>query len=118
MYCERANSWGEILRVEDLIRWLSEFDDAMSGLHSRSAMTRENRMIVRMLAKVRAKNLFMVLVSPSYFDLDKNVAIHRINALEYNGDSYYDKNRKKQMYVTGKKFYSYSVKEKIVGVKY
>ena len=46
------------------------FDEAYSGLSSRGTMGRVNKMIVRMLAEIRQKNLFILIVLPSFFDLD------------------------------------------------
>lgn len=93
------------------------FDEAMSGLHSRSAMQKENKLIVRMLAEVRQKNLFFVLCLPSFFDLDRSVAVYRSKALIHcytRGSKrgqflFYGPSKKKDLYIKGKKYYDYSV---------
>ncbi len=92
------------------------FDEAMSGLHSRSAISSENRQIVEMLAEVRQKNLFLVLCLPSFFDLDRNVALYRSRALIHTylhkGQRgqflFFGPKQKKRLYLEGKKFYNYT----------
>jgi len=92
------------------------FDEGYRGLSSRAAMSMINKTLVKMLAEIRQKNLFVFVVLPSIFDLDKYVAIWRSRALIhiYTGKnfqrgffSFYNSERKKQLYVLGKKYYSY-----------
>jgi len=93
------------------------FDEAYGGLSSRGAMSTVNKSITQMLTVIRAKNLFVFIVLPSFFDLDKYVALWRGRALihVYTGDNFkrgffefYGKDRMKNMYVMGKKLYNYS----------
>lgn len=92
------------------------YDEAYTGLSSRAAMTMVNRILVRMLAEIRQKNLFIFIVMPTFFDLDKYVALWRSRALihVYTGDdfergffAFYNIDSKKLLYIIGKKFYSY-----------
>lgn len=92
------------------------YDEAYTGLASRSAMSNINRALVRMLAEIRQKNLFVFIVMPTFFDLDRYVALWRSRALLhiYTGDgfergyfAFYNMDKKKQLYTVGKKFYSY-----------
>jgi hypothetical protein len=92
------------------------YDEAMTGLSSRAAMTRINRALVNKLAEIRQKNLFVFIVLPTFFDLDKYVALWRSRALlhVYTGENFergyfafYNIDRKKDLYINGKKFYSY-----------
>ena len=94
------------------------YDEAYSGLSSRGAMSKINRSIVSMLTEIRQKNLFVFIVLPCYFDLDKYVALWRSRALVhiYTGDGFqrgffefYNMDRKKNLYVFGKKTYDYGV---------
>lgn len=92
------------------------YDEAMSGLHSRSSMSAVNKSIVIMAAEMRQKNLFVFIVLPTFFDLDKYIALWRSRALLH---TYADKNfnrgrfaffnvdRKKHLYIQGKKTYNY-----------
>lgn len=93
------------------------YDEAYTGLSSRSTMGVINRALVSMLAEIRQKNLFVFVVMPTFFDLDKYVALWRSRGLFhiYTGENFqrgffafYNVDRKKQLYILGKKFYSYS----------
>lgn len=93
------------------------YDEAYTGLSSRAAMSRINRTIVQMLAEIRQKNLFIFVVMPTFFDLDKYVAIWRTRALihvyspgnfERGYFAFYNIDRKKDLYINGKKYYSYA----------
>ena len=92
------------------------YDEAHGGLNSRAAMTMVNRSLVTMLTEIRQKNLFVFVVLPTFFDLDKYVALWRSRALihVYTKDNFqrgffafYNVDRKKELYVNGKKLYSY-----------
>lgn len=92
------------------------YDEAYTGLSSRATMSRINRTLVSMLAEIRQKNLFVIVVMPTFFDLDKYVALWRSRALihVYTGDNFqrgffafYNIDTKKDLYVNGKKFYNY-----------
>ena len=94
------------------------YDESHSGLNSRAAMTSVNRNLVSLLTEIRQKNLFVFIVLPTFFDLDKYVALWRSRALihvytknsfERGYFAFYNVDKKKMMYVKGKKFYQYSV---------
>ena len=53
------------------------FDEAFTGLLSRQSMSRTNIRLLKILAEVRQKNLFMVIVMPSIQYLDRYVSVHR-----------------------------------------
>lgn len=57
------------------------FDEAFRGLSSRASLTATNRILVSMLQEIRARNLFVFIVLPSIWDLDKYVALHRCTGL-------------------------------------
>ena len=91
------------------------YDEAYTGLSSRATMSMINRALVSMLAEIRQRNLFVFVVMPTFFDLDKYVAIWRSRALinlytdGFNRGyfKFYSSSRKKELYVNGKKFYNY-----------
>lgn len=101
------------------------YDEAYTGLSSRATMSLINRTLIKMLAEIRQKNLFIFVVMPTFFDLDKYVALWRSRALVHvycrNGFergyfSFYNSDKKKNLYILGKKFYSYSkVKPNFIG---
>jgi len=47
------------------------YDEAFTGIGSRSSLSATNRMLVSLAMQIRQKNLFVVLVQPSVFLLDK-----------------------------------------------
>jgi len=57
------------------------YDEAFRGMSARAAMTQTNRMLMGMLQEIRQKNLFIFIVLPSIWDLDKYVALHRCAGL-------------------------------------
>jgi len=96
------------------------FDEAML-LSSRAALSQINRMIVIAMSMIRSKNLCIIFNVNSIFDLDRNLALSRADLLIHcYGDSLTDKgkllaffkgsdgiDRIKQLYIHGKKYYSY-----------
>lgn len=93
------------------------YDEAYTGLSSRATMSLINRTLIKMLAEIRQKNLFVFVVMPCFFDLDKYVALWRSRALIhiYTGDNFqrgffcfYNVDKKKSLYCLGKKFYNYN----------
>jgi ABC-type dipeptide/oligopeptide/nickel transport system ATPase subunit len=95
------------------------FDEARSGLNSRRAMSSVNVALTDMLAEIRQKNLFIFIVLPTFFDLDRNVALWRSKFLIHvyttnmkrGNFMFYSSRLKKQLYVKGKKFYNYNVEK-------
>ncbi len=92
------------------------YDEAFTGMSSREAMGRINRSLMKMLAEIRQKNLFLAITMPTFFDLDKYAALWRSRYLVHvytdkNSKrgyfAFYNQDRKKSLYVTGKKFYNY-----------
>lgn len=92
------------------------YDEAFTGLSSREAMGSINRVLVKMLAEIRQRNLFVFIVMPTFFDLDKYAALWRSRALihvytaenfERGYFAFYNIDAKKDLYIHGKKFYSY-----------
>jgi len=91
------------------------YDEAYTGLSSRATMSMINRSLISMLAEIRQKNLFVFVVMPCFFDLDKYVALWRSRVLihvytknfQRGYFSFYNVDRKKDLYINGKKYYSY-----------
>lgn len=92
------------------------YDEAYTGLSSRATMSLINRTLISMLAEIRQKNLFVFVVMPCFFDLDKYVALWRSRGLfhVYTGKefqrgffAFYNVDKKKSLYINGKRFYNY-----------
>lgn len=99
------------------------YDEAFGGLSSRRSMTMTNHVLVKMFTEIRQRNLSIILVLPSFFDMDKMPAIHRSRALVHvtaknfkrGYFNFYSFNRKRSMYLLGKKTYSYVAKPNFSG---
>jgi len=96
------------------------FDEAYRGLSSRGALSAVNKLLVSMMMEMGQKNLFVIIVLPTFYLLDKYVAIWRARGLFHVFESrrikgywrYYNK-RKKKMLFNNPKFkslYTYSAK--------
>ena len=95
-------------------------DEAMTALFSRASMSKTNINVVRLLAECGQKNLIIVIVLPSFFVLDMYAAVHRSRCLLHTYTMkrkgkimrgffrFYNMQRKKMLYLTGKKFYNYA----------
>ena len=96
------------------------FDETMGYLSSRGAMSKFNRDLIKIMSEMRSKNLFVILCIPNFFELDRYPAIHRTTGLLhiYRRGRFgsYDYPTKKKLYLTGKKFYSYSTSPNFIGV--
>ena len=94
------------------------FDEAFNGLSSKGALSKENKNLVRLLMECRQRNLFIFIVLPSVFLLEKYVALFRSHALFHTAISkknyksryfkIYNKHNKHLLYLIGKKMMSYS----------
>lgn len=92
------------------------FDEAFTGLSSSAAMSFINRMIVNLLAEIRQKRLFIFIVAPTFFDIQRYVAIWRSRALIHvyapamkrGFFMFFNEGKKSRLYILGKKLYDYS----------
>lgn len=57
------------------------WDESRSGLNRRRSMGTDNIEVTDLLAESRQKNLFVILVMPSFYDMDRSAAVHRSRAL-------------------------------------
>lgn len=93
------------------------FDEAFNGLSSKGALSKTNKTLVRLMMECRQRNLFLFIVLPSIFLLEKYVAIFRSQALFHvfaargyiNRRQYkvYNYTNKKMLYIHGKATMSY-----------
>lgn len=91
------------------------FDECFLGLASEDWQNSFNKLIKKMLVTVGQKNLALIMVLPSIFDLSKYVAIHRsdclIHCFKHKGKrghfAFYNQRNLQKLYIHGKKFYSY-----------
>lgn len=90
------------------------FDEAFNGLSSKGALSKQNKKLVRLLMECRQRNLFIFIVLPTIFLLERYVAIFRSQCLFHayisNGKRYYkvyNYSNKKRLYIKGKGLMSY-----------
>src|SRR3990167_7437390 len=92
------------------------YDEAFTGLSSRGSLTEINRMLVSLMVEMGQKNLYILIVLPTFFMLDKYVALFRAHGLfhvyEKRGKRgfwvFFNNKKKNLLYLTGKKFLSYA----------
>ena len=92
-------------------------DEAFNSANSRASLTEVNRSLIGVATEMRQRNLFVIIVIPSFFDLDKYFALWRCRALFHvyftktgarGRYIIFPKGKKKYLYLLGKKFYNYS----------
>lgn len=92
-------------------------DEGFNAINSRSSMSEVNRSMGAVATEMRQKNLFIIIVLPSFFDLDKQFAIHRASSLVHvylkdgvDRGQYliFPRSKKLCLYLNGKKTYNYS----------
>ena len=96
------------------------FDEAITGGNIREAMNDVNIAIMNMLGQIRQKNLYILIVLPSFFDLDRYISLWRSRALfhiyakGYNDRGYFYcyKDKKNYLWVKNRKFFYYDPKLK------
>lgn len=92
------------------------FDESFRGLSSRGALTEVNKILVALMMECRQKNLFVFVVMPTFFLLDKYVALWRARGLFHvyrkKGKKgfwvFFNRRKKKLLYLKGKTTYSYN----------
>jgi len=90
--------------------------DESTGISSRSSLSTWNKRIVNIISQIGSKNLYIIFILPSIFELDKYLSLHRCSMLVHidhrsgeRGNYWvYDRARLKFLYLYGKKFYTYS----------
>ena len=95
------------------------FDEGFTGLSSRSSLSEINNLVISLMMEMRQKNLFIIIVMPSLFMLDKYAVLHRAKGVFHiymrKGRRgfwrFFNKKAMKYLYLTGKKFYEYQYAE-------
>lgn len=90
-------------------------DESYKDLNSKAGMAGDFQKIINYLQLVRQKHLFIFLILPDFFSLNKHIAIFRSSHLYVvhvdNSDdtmvSVFDRNSKKDLYILGKQFMNY-----------
>ncbi len=113
----------DIEKAEEVLLKAGKFDavvldESYGGMSSTGAMTKINRILQRRFTEIRAKNLFVFILAPSFMDINRYFAIWRSKALLHvytkSADrgyaAFFNDEKKKRLYILGKKqFYNYGV---------
>lgn len=91
------------------------YDEAYGGLNSKAVLGKVSQVLVKKMTEIGRKNLFIFIVMPCFFDMNKYIAIWRSRALFHIYHDNYIRGRfacwsgdkKKYLYMAGKKFYTY-----------
>ena len=94
------------------------FDEAFTGFSSRASLSGVNKTLVSLMMQMRQKNLIVIVVLPTFFLLDKYVAMFRtkflIHVYKNKGIKgyfrIYNRQKKKLLFLAGRQTYSYNVK--------
>src|SRR3990167_7310560 len=92
------------------------YDEAFTGLSSSGSLTEINRMLVSLMMEMGQKNLYILIVLPTFFMIDRYVALFRAHGLfhvyEKQGKrgfwTFFNDKKKNFLYLTGKKYFSYN----------
>jgi hypothetical protein len=100
------------------------FDEAFTGFSSRASLSGVNRVLISLMMQIRQKNLFVVIVLPTVFLLDKYISIFRTKVLIHvyenkgrRGFFVVYSSKRKRLLILHKdaKMYSYGIRSKRKG---
>lgn len=99
------------------------YDEAVTGLTAGDSITRVGKLLKSMMMQMRQKNLCVIVILPTIFELSKYVVFHRSKAFFHiyevnNLRGYfvgYSKSDTRDVYLKGKKTYTYGRKSPFRG---
>lgn len=85
-------------------------DEGFLMFSSRDSMSKRQKALVQILSVIRQKNIILIIVCPSFFEMNKYVAVHRTKCLihvytkgfERGRFLYFDQQKKRLLYELGK----------------
>ncbi len=87
-------------------------DEGALMFSSKDAMKKEQKKLMQVISVIRQKNMILIIVLPSYFELNRNLAIHRSRFmlhvyctadLERGRFAYFGTKKKRWLYLLGRK---------------
>ena len=115
--CFTSETFGKRIREVNKFKGIV-FDESFSGLSSKGALSKENKKLIKILIECRQRNLFLFIVLPSIFILDRYVALFRSHSLfntqisrrDFKNRYYkvYNFQNKHLLYILGQKYMSYN----------
>lgn len=98
------------------------YDEAVTGMTAGGSITKIGRLLKSLMMQMRQKNLFIIIVIPSVFELNKYAVLHRamclFHTIEKKGRhswAGFNKKDTKRTYITGKKNNSMKIKSRFTG---
>lgn len=99
------------------------YDEAVTGLSAAESITRIGRLLKSMMMQMRQKNLFVIVILPTVFELNRYSVLSRARSLFHIYESSgrmgywvgYNKKDLRTLYMRGKKTYSYRVRSNFRG---
>ena len=99
------------------------YDEAVTGMSAGDSIARIGKILKSMMMQMRQKNLFVILIIPTVFELNKYAVLSRARCLIHTYEKHgrmgywvgYNKKDLKNLYLLGKKTYTYKVKSRFIG---
>lgn len=99
------------------------YDEAVTGMSAGDSITRIGKLLKSMMMQMRQKNLFVIIIIPSIFELNKYTVLSRIRAYIHTYEnkgkmgyfSGFNKRDSRILYFKGKKNYSIKVRTRFRG---
>ena len=99
------------------------YDEAVTGMSAGDSITRIGRLLKSMMMQMRQKNLFVIVIIPTIFELNKYTVLSRARSFFHIYESKgkmgyfvgYNRKDTKLLYLRGKKTYTYRVKSRFIG---
>ncbi len=115
--CFDSDSFGKRIKRVNKLKAIV-FDEAFTGLSSKGALSKENKKLIKILIECRQRNLFLFIVLPSIFILDRYITLFRSHGLfnvaisrkDFKNRYYkvYNYQNKHTLYILGQKYMSYA----------
>jgi hypothetical protein len=93
------------------------YDEANRGMSSSRALSEINNILKDLMMEMRQKNLFVIIIMPTFFLLDKYTALFRAKGLFHVYERkrkrgfwvFFNEKNKKKLYILGKKLLDYNI---------
>ena len=87
------------------------YDESYYSFNNKNMWNETTKKIISLLTQIRKKKLFIMIISPTFFDIQKYIAIHRsmfmvqvhAEGLERGFFKFYNRENKHQLYIKGRK---------------
>lgn len=99
------------------------YDEAVTGMTAGDSISRVGKLLKSMMMQMRQKNLFVIVIIPTVFELNKYSVLSRARSLFHTYEKKdrmgywvgYNKKDLRKLYLLGKKTYSYKVRSRFIG---